>query len=483
MMVSCPGRKPGATIRQLTMTVMLYFALISLWLLPFAVIPVCSCIDTPVHRSGSSSLGMVGAYMHHQKQCHEVDETCQASNKMPLNSSNANVDLTHCLLDPEDNRRGVFIFNRANSSMLGAHDVYRIRMLGHEMLLPRLYACNDTCVIAPYNILIGGLYRVEILQVYDNFTFDTPPQLRTIESMGLASFEMEVRSPDKNWGCAWEEECPACTTADAAGRWIVKNPWLLGNFSNCNAYVGFESDAVNCSLPQHHSLSFRRNAIPNMSWQPYTCKVVSAEDIDMEGCLRDQKICLVGDSQMRHIYAGVTSLILKDTTYHNSDVERGQWDSNVVGLDNIIYYLDKWGHPWSQHNLLECTDVLANFGQWPASRETGSGFWPAHQYKLAAQNNADFLSLLGREGKRASWVTTPSHPLNPGLTGVDDWRTDPLLSLYNRLSQDVLDEDLIGIIDTFSITSPLNELSYDGHHYKGLMAYNVDLMILNAICS
>ena len=47
---------------------------------------------------------------------------------------------------------------------------------------------------------------------------------------------------------------------------------------------------------------------------------------------------------------------------------------------------------------------------------------------------------------------------------------------------DVLDEDVIGMIDTFSITSPLRELSYDGHHYKGLVAHNVDPMILNAIC-
>ena len=468
------------------MTIMPGFALITLWLLPFAVIPVYPCVDKPVHRSESSSPGMFGAYMHHERMCHEVEETCQASNTKPLDVSNDNVTLRHCLIDPKDDRRGVFIFNKANSGMPGAHDVYRIRMLGHEILLPRLYACNHTSFIAPYSILVGGLYRVEILQVYDNFTFDTPPQLRTPESMGLADFELEVRSPDKGWGCAWEEECPACTTAHAAGRWIVRNPWLLGEFSKCKAYVGFESDAVNCSLPQLQSLSVTRTAIPDMSWQPYTCKVVPAEDIDTEQCLRGRKICLVGDSQMRHIYAGFTSLVLKDMNYHISDVERGQREltsnKTQVGLENIIYYLDKWGQPWSQHNLSECTDVLANFGQWPASRETKGGFWPAHQYKLAAQNHADFLSLLSREGKRVSWVTTHAHPINPGWTGVDDWRKDPLLSLYNRLSQDVHDGTLTGIIDTFSITSPLSEASYDGHHYKGLVAYNVDLMILNAVC-
>ena len=213
------------------MTIMLGFALITLWLLPFALKPVYPCTDTPVHRSESSSPGMFGAYMHHEKMCYEVEETCQASNTKIFDSSNDNVTLIHCLLNPEDDRRGIFIFNKADSGMPGAHDVYRIRMLGHEMLLPRLYACNHTSLIAPYNILIGGLYRVEILQVYDNFTFDTPPRLRTLESMRFAYLELEVRSPDQGWGCAWEEECPACTTAHAAGRWIVRNPWLLGDFS------------------------------------------------------------------------------------------------------------------------------------------------------------------------------------------------------------------------------------------------------------
>ena len=96
---------------------------------------------------------------------------------------------------------------------------------------------------------------------------------------------------------------------------------------------------------------------------------------------------------MRHIHAGVTSLVLNGTTYHLWDADLGQGDliSNETqsSLDNVIFYHDRWGHPWSQHSLSECTDGLSNFGQWPASHETGGGFWPAHQYKIAAQNHAE----------------------------------------------------------------------------------------------
>ena len=51
-------------------------------------------------------------------------------------------------------------------------------MAGLEILVPLLYACNSSMVVATYTILIGGLYSVAVLQTYDTFMFGSPIQPR-----------------------------------------------------------------------------------------------------------------------------------------------------------------------------------------------------------------------------------------------------------------------------------------------------------------
>ena len=145
------------------------YVFVSLWLLPFAV----------GHEGESSTPKMIGAYMHHEKLCLEIDAVCNNGSRIPVASLSNTVQLTRCLPVPRDDRQGIFLFNKAEAEAPVAHDVYRIRMLGHEILLPGLYACNSSAIVAPYKILIGGLYKVEILQIYDKFTFDTLPQPRS----------------------------------------------------------------------------------------------------------------------------------------------------------------------------------------------------------------------------------------------------------------------------------------------------------------
>ena len=133
------------------------------------------------------------------------------------------------------------------------------------------------------------------------------------------------------------------------------------------------------------------------------------------------------------------------------------------------------------HDFLACTDVYANFGQWPASYETGSGAWPTHRYALAATNQADFLLSLAQEGKRVHWVNSPSRAPDPLKTGINDWRSDKLLLLYNDISRQAMADVDIPIIDQYGITDPLHDMSHDAYHFKGLVGYYINMYVLNAI--
>jgi hypothetical protein len=115
----------------------------------------------------------------------------------------------------------------------------------------------------------------------------------------------------------------------------------------------------------------------------------------------------------------------------------------------------------------------------------------------------DSLLRLAARGKHVFWVTTNSHPPiaerfygqpptkcvapcavcpNPHATTLacnvrvmrrtvpdylpppSDWRHDAFLLLYNRISYEVMHPHF-PIVNTFDISFPLNELSYDGSHY------------------
>ena len=54
--------------------------------------------------------------------------------------------------------------------------------------------------------------------------------------------------------------------------------------------------------------------------------------------------------------------------------------------------------------------------------------------------------------------------------------------LYNQAANKMMEDAGIPIIDTFSISAPLNDVSYDASHYRGHVGYNIDLRILNALC-
>ena len=77
------------------------------------------------------------------------------------------------------------------------------------------------------------------------------------------------------------------------------------------------------------------------------------------------------------------------------------------------------------------------------------------------------------------WVNSPSPPpvlaLAKEVWGVDDWRPDRLLLLYNDISQQIMADRGIPIIDQYGITDSLHDMLYD-------LGYYINLRVSQTMC-
>ncbi len=90
--------------------------------------------------------------------------------------------------------------------------------------------------------------------------------------------------------------------------------------------------------------------------------------------------------------------------------------------------------------LYGCTDVLVNFGQWPASYRAGKAPYSLAWYvrQLVAVRR-QLAALRAARGVRVWWLATVMSSLKARLEAAGiDWRTDPLLLSYNRLAVEVM---------------------------------------------
>ena len=323
-------------------------------------------------------------------------------------------------------RSGAFVFERAASAPLPGQDVFRVRLIGHEILLLDMHVCNNSLVVAPYEVLIGGAYHVEVMHLFQNFTLAAHPQHQPVDAMLLASLTLVFYSADEAWGCAWERDYPLCSSGEAQGRWTVRHPSLLGNLSRCHP-ADHKGPASADGACRHvmRGLAVNKSAIRGIEWQPYACRLAAPHEFDRQACIK----------------------------------------------------------AYGQYPLpASCTDVLLNFGHWPATQYSGRTFWPPQQYALALEDAGNRLTVFRHEGKRVYWVSSIPQQSKAGHTGVRDWRSEPVISLYNELSRAHFAELGIPFIDMSSIVGPLQDLSYDSSHFKGIVGFFMDLRILNILC-
>ncbi|KAK9816200.1 hypothetical protein WJX74_002481 [Apatococcus lobatus] len=156
------------------------------------------------------------------------------------------------------------------------------------------------------------------------------------------------------------------------------------------------------------------------------------------------------------------------------------------------HYGTYFGDPFGEIPVYDigCTTLIVNVGQWFASFRGGTEFDLAHiilTYMIRLREVAVRLQTAQAAGVEVIWMTTNGHAITMHQHGQDvaqfrDWRTDPVLLLINRIANSIMTAAGIPIFDTWSMTAPVFDLSYDGAHFKGDIGYNIGLTLLNYLC-
>ncbi|EFJ39052.1 hypothetical protein VOLCADRAFT_101400 [Volvox carteri f. nagariensis] len=325
--------------------------------------------------------------------------------------------------------------------------------------------------------------------------------------------------------------CPG--TGPRPGRWMFHEwprPEATPLLRTC-LWGNLSDDSCSCDTPQQRAL--RSNLNPGtLYWQPDGCRMQSvkglqgqgehqAESVDdnnssvitKEHCfLQGRRVCFIGDSHMRYLHNGLSSFLQDYKVLVHNNLK------DVLQFGSLSYIAAVWGMDWPKPQgdfdtlvALNCTDVIANFGHWYASFHCGPSPRTVDDYRNALLHvRQRLLDLRNAHGMRVFWVTTSSTWLKARyeMAGID-WRTDPVLLLFNRLASDIMagaqiveqfisqlngknisradeNDSTIPIIDTWSPTHILApELSHDGTHFLNLSpigALQVQLL-LQALCT
>ncbi|CAL8465783.1 g5319 [Coccomyxa elongata] len=259
------------------------------------------------------------------------------------------------------------------------------------------------------------------------FSFAHHPHVLDAAKMPLVHLDLELAGAEApagtNAGCAWDRHCPpwACLRE-------VDHPRPCWAGAQC---------IMHCNTRDAHR-----------EWQPH---------------VREHNSSQAGKHMAKRGKAAFSALLMQEVDFMRLISNyKGElsWDAG------------------------KCTDIIANFGQWLAPSELERAD-SVHAYVSMLRPIIAHLLKLRESDIRVHWVTTNSFPLWRGTwwnPNRQDWRTDPILLVYNRTANTMMEDAKIPIIDTYSIAAPLFDLSYDGAHYKGHAGYNTDLRILNMIC-
>jgi hypothetical protein len=148
------------------------------------------------------------------------------------------------------------------------------------------------------------------------------------------------------------------------------------------------------------------------------------------------------------------------------------------------YTNDTLGQRASVFDSSNCTHVFVNFGQWAPAYTAGNEPLTPESYAQRLVVVAQHLEAeKTRFGNDHYWVTMNAFPTRRVLHGKgSDWRTDPMLLLYNKIATSIMHLHGIPVVDTYSIAAPLSDVSYDAAHYVGVVGQAQARMMLHILC-
>ena len=80
-------------------------------------------------------------------------------------------------------------------------------------------------------------------------------------------------------------------------------------------------------------------------------------------------------------------------------------------------------------------------------------------------------------------MTTNPHGYNRAMAEGNEWRTDPVLDAYHRMTLQLAFEHGVELLDTYNIANPLKDLTYGGAHYKGIVGWTLASYVMQSICN
>lgn len=361
---------------------------------------------------------------------------------------------------------GVFILHRRNDFVLG-QDVFRVRVSGPEIFVLNIFYCGANLAYAPFNLIEDGEYIAEVVQLYRNFTLLEIPKPLHLALSECVLTKTSLKIPCACFGIS--EHCRKCSPKDLqqiGGRWLTQNPQRMPHLSHRYPNLNESADIT-------RAIEFDDTVL---RWQPQNCRLHRDRDAFRKALSKNLKLCFYGDSHMRHI--------LRAARYILDEVEvrlpEGKTDTSILNGKGLTYERVTFGN--STFNFTGCSKVLFNFGQWPLSYKSDTGHpWNARHYLEALEQVAAQLLDAKHSGIDVFWATTNAMNFHRKVEAGTDWRIDPFFLNFNRLANAVMREASIPVINTYTMTTILEEYSYDSSHFIGYVGHWIAWVVLEAM--
>lgn len=245
----------------------------------------------------------------------------------------------------------------------------------------------------------------------------------------------------------------------------------------------FESDyAILNSLADH------------LVYEPHLCNLKKSLG-NTSSCRYEEnvrEICLVGDSQIRHLALVLYGLFegLDASFFHAKTLKT---DKFVYGNERIHDFDDVWAKmdflP-SQYDLLSnCSTIIVSFGQWHVSHARGGLYTPSDYASLTNRTLTKYRSLYPTH-KILFIGTMPFGVFHLIYATVEDtemmfdYRNDVVLRALNVAAMDTCRAlGSFGCLNLFEVGNALRDLSYDTCHFKAPVINQLGLAVVTTLCN
>lgn len=352
-----------------------------------------------------------------------------------------------------------------------AQNVFRARAVGPTVELLSVIYCNKNLALAPYNFTHAGRYTIEILHLHSNYTLSDPSPLHMPELLYSGYVELDTSAQPGSLPAARSR---VCSELDGPGTWLYSAPEV----SLVKTCV-HEDYRVGC-LPWH--LGTGRNQ-SGLTWSQDGCSLQHFTNQESRSCLAARKLCLFGDSHMRYLYNFLYDLVVDNRhTLPPGDREN-------AADEFVEFFQDPWGT--AEHSTEQrCGVIVRNTGAWHVAytrSQAGHGKPDLADYAARVRSVANSLQSAKTRGIEVIWMTTNGQPINLAAHTHTkhehkDHRTDPMLLSINRLANSIMNASGIPVFDTWSMTSAVADMAYDGAHFLGDVGYFITHRLLSSIC-